>query len=148
MVAKVGTGLNPIKRRKYGEEPELGGNGGVVRVVALLVFELIEFPKSWGGDAVIGLGIGASLVTGLEHAHSLLPGIKGEMLELARPPAIHARCGVGLGAGGLFHELDGGGRTCRRTWFGFEVVLKVLAEALESLVGCLCVGCKLAPTSV
>ena len=131
MVAKVSPRLNPIKGRKDGEESEFGGNGGVVRVVALVVFELIEFPKGWGSDAVIGLGIGASLVTGLEHAHSLLPGIKGEMLELARPPAIHARRGVGLGAGRLLHELGGGGRPDRSARPGIEVTLEVLEKGLK-----------------
>ena len=54
------------------------------------------------------------------------------MFELARSPAVHARCRVRLGAGGLSHELGGGRWSCRRAWFGFEVVLEVLVEALEA----------------
>lgn len=108
VVTEVGSRLNAVKRRKNGEEPKLGGSGGVVRVVALLVFEFIKFPKRRGSDAVVGLGICACLVTGLEHARSLLPSAKRMVLKLARPPAIHTRRGVGLGTGGLLHELDGG----------------------------------------
>ena len=100
-------------------------------MVVLLVLELIKFPKRGGGNAVIGLGICACLVTGLEHTRSLLPSAERKMLKLARPPAIHTGRGVGLGAGSLLHELGSGGRTDRSAWLSVQVTLEVLPKFLK-----------------